>query len=270
MKKYLYTLFIIFPLGILYYLFFYFSWTGERMIFFQIDRGDAFYFTTFNGKEIIWDGGVNLDFLKKLDSYRPFWDRHIDLWVITHPDSDHFYGGLEVLKRYKIDNILCTGVMKDDDKYKELFAVAKEKNVNILIADENSDYNFDGLKIDTLYPFESIYASKEKDINNTSIVQKLSYKGVSILLTGDIEEKIETLLIGNGVDLEADILKVPHHGSKSSSSINFLKAVNPKKAIFTTGLKNSFNHPHSIVLERFEKLNIPFKNTNKEDIILKF
>ncbi len=238
------------------------------MIFFQISRGDAFYLRTANGKEIIWDGGDDTSFLEKLSEYRPFYDRTLDYWIITHPDSDHYYGGLEVFKQYNIKNIILSGVSKDDEKYKEIFTLAKEKNTKIIIANSSTDVMIDGVFIDILFPVEYIYGSSEKNGNNYALIQRISTEKKSILLTADIEKETEEKILELGINISSDILKVPHHGSKSSSSEDFLKAVNPKEIIFTTGTKNKFGHPHIEIVKRYEELNIPITNSRMGDVIV--
>lgn len=250
------------------------------MVFLQVNRGDGFYMKTKEGFEVIWDGSDDLSFLEKLSDYRPFFDKTIDLWIITHPDFDHYYGGLEVLKQLNIENIMLSGVDKNDINYKEIFAIAKKRNINIIFADKNTDIVIGGkntIQIDTIFPFESIYASKdiEEIGNDYSLVQKLSFTDTAnitttILLTGDIEKETEENLLLSGIDISADILKIAHHGSKSSSSESFLKAVQPQKAIITTGTKNKFNHPHTETTDMLKKLNIPFLNSQKGDVIISF
>ncbi len=247
------------------------------IVFMQIARGDAFYLKTKEGVEIIWDGGYDKSFLYKLSDYRPFFDKTIDLWIITHPDSDHYYGGLEVLKQLHIKNIMLTGVDKNDAKYKEIFTIAKQKNINIIFADKSKNLKIGDIVLDTLYPFESIYASRDTEEvgNDFCIVQKLHFmnknnKKITLLLTGDIEQKTELKLLLSGIDLSADILKIAHHGSKSSSSENFLKAVNPKRAIITTGTENTFNHPHVETLNILKKLKIKFINSKYGDVVIEF
>lgn len=247
------------------------------IVFMQITRGDGFYLKSKEGIEIIWDGGDDKSFLHKLSDYRPFFDKTIDLWIITHPDSDHYYGGLEALQQLNIKNIMLTGVDKNDAKYKKIFEIAKLKNINIIFADKTKDVKIGDIFIDTLYPFDSLYASKNKEEigNNFSIVQKLEFLNsenilTTVLLTGDIEKKTEEKLLLSGVDLSADILKIAHHGSKSSTSEIFLKAVNPRRAIITTGTENKFNHPHLETINMLKKLKIDFINSKYGDVVIKF
>ena len=239
-----------------------------EVVFPQIDRGDSIYIRTPSRKEIIIDGGQNISTLVALEKYRPFWDRHLDLLIITHPDSDHYYGFLDILERFSVDNIMMTGVKKDDPQYQKIFKMAREKNINLLYADKDRDFMVDGVFFDVLSPFHSLLGMENSAGNNNSLVIKMIYKGKSILFTGDIEQKTEEKLLASGVDVHADILKVPHHGSHSSSSEYFLEAVTPSRAIFTTGTKNTFGHPHKDTLDRYRRLNIPFVNARDGDVVL--
>ncbi len=246
-----------------------------KIVFLQIDRGDSTYIRTPHHKEIIIDGGQNLSTLVALQRHRPFWDRHLDLLIITHPDSDHYYGFLEVLKRFDVDTLMVTGGDKSDKKYQEILHLAKQKNVNIVYADQSRDFSVDGVNFDILFPLESILGTKKVG-NNFGLVIKMEYQkkpeisGKSILFTGDIEKKTEEVLLASGKNVHADILKVPHHGSKSSSSEYFLSAVNPERAVFTTGTKNQFGHPHQQVLERYQEFNIPFENSRDGDVVIEW
>jgi competence protein ComEC len=240
-----------------------------RVVFFQIERGDATYIKTPHGKEVLIDAGQNLSILSQLEKYRPFYDRHIDTIVITHPDSDHYYGFLEVLKRFSVDNIVVTGVKKDDPKYLEVFEIAERKNISLIYADTTKDFEVDNVFFDILFPLNSLYLSEKND-NNTSLVIKMSYAGKSILLTGDLEEEMEEELLRAGVDVEADIVKAGHHGSKSSSSLPFIEAVSPEKVVYSVGTKNSFGHPHLEVVDRYKHFGVEEFYTQAGDVVFEW
>ncbi len=240
-----------------------------QVIFFQINRGDASYIKTPHGKEILIDGGQDLSILSSLEKHRPFYDRHIDLLIITHPDSDHYYGLVEVLRRFSVDNVLLTGVKKDDPMYHKIFTLAQEKNVQILYADRKKDFEVDNVFFDILSPLESILKTERND-NDDSLVVKMSYQNKTILFTGDIEKKTEKILLNSGVNLDSDILKIPHHGSKSSSSLPFIQAVSPEKIVYTVGTKNPFGHPHQEVVERYGKFELESFYTTQGDVIFEW
>jgi competence protein ComEC len=183
-----------------------------------------------------------------------FYDRYIDLIILTHPEYDHITGLIEVIKRYNIGAIITNGVVRDTDQYKEWVKIIEQKNIPVYIAQLGGQINFNSpageLKMDILYPFENLAGQEVSDVNNSSIVAKLVYNDFEVLLTGDIEKSVEKKLIDSGLDLRADVLKVPHHGSKSSSTEEFLKAVNSILNVIQAGKDNKYGHPHDEVLAR--------------------
>ena len=195
---------------------------------------------------------------------------YIDVIILTHPDADHYYGALEVIKRFKVGKIFLTGALKDDPKYLEIFTLAQEKNIELVFASAQTDFSLDGVLFDVISPFTPQLGNSEAVGNNFSLVFLLSYKEKKILFTGDMETPTEEQLLQSGQDIRADILKVPHHGSKSSSSESFLKAVNPSRAIVQVGTQNPFGHPHQPVIERYKKLSIPFDSTKYGDIVVEW
>ena len=243
---------------------------GVKVVFLQIDRGDCTYIRTPHHKEILIDGGQNISSLIELEKYRPFWDKHLDLLIVTHPDSDHYYGFLDILERFSVDNILMTGAQKNDPMYQKIFQIAKDRNIQIIYADQTKDFVVDSVWFDILYPFNSLLDAENSAGNNNSLVIKMMYHQKSILFTADIEKLAEEKLLASGKNIHVDVLKVPHHGSKSSSSENFLSAVNPDRAVFTTGIHNQFGHPHQEILKRYEDFNIPFVNSRDGDVVIEW
>ena len=218
--------------------------------FYDVGQGDAIFIETLNGKQVLIDGGPDLTILEKLGRELPFWDRYIDLVILTHPEHDHISGLIEVIKRYKIGGILTTGVVRETAEYKEWRKVIKEEGIPIYIAQSDGIINLDNnINLFILHPFESLAGQKTKRVNNASIVAQLVYKDFELLLTGDIEKKIEKALVGSGINLQSDILKVPHHGSKTSSTKSFIGAVSPIVAVIQAGKDNSYGHPHQAVLD---------------------
>jgi competence protein ComEC len=161
----------------------------------------------------------------------PFFDKTIDLVVLTHPHADHIDGLVEVLKRYQVDAVLISGVDYKSPDYDEFLRVSSEKNIKTYIARNNLDFRFGTVAFDVLYPEKAILGKRFKNLNNSSIVVKILYKGKSILLTGDMEIEEENALIKTSIDLKADVLKVGHHGSKTASSKLFLNQVKPEMAV---------------------------------------
>ncbi len=224
--------------------------------FYDVGQGDAIFIETPNKKQVLIDGGADLTILEKLGQELPFWDRHIDLIILTHPEHDHIGGLIEVIKRYKVGKILTTGAIRDTAQYKEWKKIIQQENIPVYIAQAGQIIKLeDHIKLVILHPFNKLDGVKIKRTNNASIVSKLVFNEFEVLLTGDIEKEIERELVNSGINLQSDILKVPHHGSKTSSTKNFIAAVNPQLAIIQAGKNNSYGHPHKSVLENLN--NIP-------------
>ena len=192
-----------------------------------------------------------------------FFDNTIDLIVLTHPHQDHLYGLLKVLENYDIENIVWTGIeyeSKSFEKWKELI---EEEGSKIFIAKKGLRIRYsDKRYLETLYPFDSLEGEMFKDINDSSIVFKLVDGDESMLLTGDISVKVEAELLEDDIDLRADVLKVAHHGSGSSSIEEFLKVVDPQAAVISVGEGNRYGHPNRRVLRRLERMGVEVKRTD--------
>lgn len=232
----------------------------------DIGQGDSILVTTPTGKRMLVDGGRDLLPLNELSARLPFLDRRIDLLVLSHPDLDHVASFPEILRRYDVGGALITGVAGETPAYKEFLALLREKRIPVLIADPAKDIDFgDGVLLDVLWPPPALVGVHEEATNETSIVMRLIVVGddgpLSILFTGDMGEPEERQVLNAGADLQSDILKVGHHGSKGSSSTGFLLAVDPKLAVISVGRRNSYGHPHPIILERLKKIGIPVRAT---------
>lgn len=232
----------------------------ERQEFLEIDfydvgQEDAIFIETPGKKQILVDGGPDLTILEKLGRELPFWDRYIDLVVLTHPEYDHLGGLIEVIKRYEIGRILTTGVVRDTAEYAEWQRIIEKENIPIIIARAGGVINLgNDIQLIILHPFENLAGQEMKRSNKSSIVTQLVYGNLEVLLTGDIEKKIEKELIAAGINLQSDILKVSHHGSKTSSAPDFINAVNPIIAIIQAGKDNPYGHPHESVLNTLSNI----------------
>ncbi len=243
---------------------------GLEVCFLDIGQGDSIFIETSQGHQILIDGGPDDTVIKKLEEGIPFWDKTIDLIILTHSDKDHLFGLVEVLKKYQVENILWTGVEGTSLLFEEWQEAIKEEGANIWIARQGLNVKMSTYRnIEILYPFESLENRTVSAINDSSIVIMLHSGAEKILFTGDISKRIEGLLMEEEVPLRANILKVPHHGSKTSSSEEFLKTVEPSLAIISVGRNNSYGHPAAEVLARLEEFGIKVLQTSKEkDICL--
>ena len=230
--------------------------------FFDVGQGDSIFIETPQRQQILIDGGPSSAILEKLRKEMPFWDRTIDLIILSHPEKDHMSGLLDVLKRYKVENILWTGVVRDTAEYKELERLIKEEGAKIFIAKDGQQICLlPGSKQPCfliLSPAENLEGQVFKDSNDTSIVAKLIFSENSFLFTGDITKSVEKEL----GSVDSDILKVSHHGSKTSSGEEFIKEVSPEIAVISAGKDNSYGHPHQEVLDVLNKYDINILRTD--------
>ena len=224
-----------------------------KVVFFDVGQGDSIFIETPERYQVLIDGGPDLTVLEKLAAQMPFYDRTLDLVVLTHPERDHLFGLLEVLERYKIKNILWTGIVRDTAEWEEWVKLIKEEGAQIIIAQAGQRIILQKepfILFDILNPFENLEDREFKNSNDTSIVVNLVFKDVSFLFTGDISNKIEKKLT-----VDSDILKVAHHGSKTSSSPEFLQAVSPEVVVISVG-ENKYGHPAPEVLANLKQFNI--------------
>ena len=234
----------------------------------DIGQGDSILIVSPSGKQIVIDGGPNMDLLSHLNDRLPFFDRTIELLVLTHPDSDHITAFPELLKRYKVDLVAMTGVQHKSGTYDAFLALMEKYQMPIIFSDASQDINIgDGLIFDIIWPPPEVFGTLPKNANNPSFVVRALYKDQSILLTGDIEQEAEEGILASGAGIRSNILKVCHHGSQSSSSTGFLLAVDPEIALISAGRDNKFGHPHQEVIDRFHRLGIPTRITADEGTI---
>ncbi len=230
---------------------------GDKLAvtFFDVGQGDASYFETPNRYQVLVDGGPDNSILAKIGRELPFFDRTIDILIITHPDSDHLAGAVEVAKNYDIGLILMNGKKCATKICAEFDKIAKEKNIKIAVAQTGQEIDFgNGIKMDIFLPNPAFAANSKDEDNNFSIIFRLAYEADSFLFMGDAEAKEEMDLINNWPDLTAGVLKVGHHGSKNSTSQLFLEKIKPKFSVISAGAKNRYGHPHIETIEALKKI----------------
>jgi competence protein ComEC len=226
--------------------------------FLDVGQGDAILITAPDGQQILVDGGPSPTALASaLGREMPFWDRSIDLLIMTHPDADHITGLVDVLDRYHVGGWLDNGRPDDDAIYAECQKKIKQEGVPYHTLHAGDRLELDrGLVLEVVHPPKDLMNGVEAASNNNSVVLRLVWKEASFLLTGDIEAEAEHLLVRSGQPLEADVLKVAHHGSGGSSTAEFLVAVNPQFAVISVGADNRFGHPNEAVLDRLGNVTI--------------
>ncbi len=269
-------LFILFSLNILVWIAVYDLSQPQllEVTFFDVGQGDAIFIETPQKHQILIDGGPDSAILEKLDKELPFGDNTLDLIILTHPEHDHLSGLLEVLKRYQVENILWTGIQRDTAEFEEwqrLIQEEEEEGAEIKIAQAGQLIDFQNPSIEILHPFESLAGQKVNNINNTSIIARLVFGENSFLFTGDAYKSVERKLIDRSfnslLDLDSDVLKVGHHGSKTSTDDEFVYQVSPEIAVIQCGKNNPYGHPHPETLETLEKYGILILRTDQQDDI---
>ena len=191
----------------------------------------------------------------------------IDYVIFSHMDSDHAQGLLYIMENMKVKNAIIGKQYESSGNYEKFIKIAKERKINVKVVEVGSKINVgSGVYFNVLWPSSSNMIS-ENAINNNSLVCKLVYKNFSMLFTGDIEEVAEKEILkfykNNPKVLEAKVLKVAHHGSKTSSSVEFLNVVKPKFALIGVGKNNNFGHPAEITLEKLRGVNCKVYRTDE-------
>jgi len=224
-----------------------------KVSFLDIGQGDAIFIEAPNGNQVLIDGGSNRAVLKELGKVMPFYDRTIDVVIATHPDKDHIGGLVEVLKNYRTDMVMESGVSSDTGVYQELEKTIADKKLPRILARRGMSLNLgDGVRLNILFPDRD---TEGWETNTASIVAKLVYGNNSFLLTGDSPIAIENYLsMIDGQNLKSDVLKAGHHGSRTSTSESFASLVSPQYAVISAGKNNQYGHPHKEVLDILEKI----------------
>lgn len=242
---------------------------GVKVWFLDVGQGDAQFLDFADGNQVLIDGGPNGKILQGLGKAMPFYDRDIDLMILTHPHKDHIFGLIEVLKRYKVEKIILSEVGFETSFYREFLAIAREKNIPLEYLGDGDEIKigefveFDFLspqKIDENKNFTAeneSFGAKGQGLNDSSLVSKFIYGNNAILFTGDAGVNIEKQIMAKGYNIKSDILKVGHHGSKYSSSEEFLRAVSPEYAVIQSGAENKYGHPTEQTLSRLAAIGLP-------------
>lgn len=237
-----------------------------KVAFLDVGQGDAIFIEAPNGNQILIDGGSNKAVLSQLSKVMPFYDRSIDVVMMTHPDSDHVNGLVDVMRRYEVGVFVDSGPESDNPAYKEVEDIAAAGDTKSLDVIRGYRINLDeGVYLDILSP--PLAGENFKD-NDGSLVARLVYGNTSFLLTGDMEKNMERFLVAGGANIKSDVLKVGHHGSRTSTSEAFLGFVSPQYTVISAGANNRYGHPHKEALELLNKFKTQILRTDLEGAIL--
>ncbi|MBI2304155.1 MAG: DNA internalization-related competence protein ComEC/Rec2 [Chloroflexi bacterium] len=229
-----------------------------RVTFLDVGQGDAILIQTQN-YHILVDGGPNPSTLmRELSQYVPLARRRFDLVVLTHPEADHITGLIEVVRRYSVAKVLDNGQVSSNPEYVQWSQLLKDKKIPRYSAQAGEIITLEkGVVLSILHPHQVLLQGTSSDSNNNSLVAKLAAGQVSFLLTADIQEEGERLLLND--DIRSTVLKVAHHGSQTSTSAAFLRQVSPQVAVISVGEDNPFGHPHPDILARLKGMERLFR-----------
>jgi len=196
----------------------------------------------------------------------PFWDRTLDVMVLTHPDSDHITGLVPVLERYQVDAVIFREMEHESEVYEYWLQLLGAEGATVYQGEAGLRLALDeGLEMVVLHPGAELVSGTEANTNNNSVVTRLTYGQVSVLLPGDIEAEVEQQLVAEGAPLGSTVLKAAHHGSCSSTTQKFLEAVDPEVVVISVGAENRFGHPCAEVVERLD--GFPVYRTDEDGVV---
>lgn len=235
-----------------------------RMDFLDVGQADSALINLPNSKQILIDTGENSNTVEKVKQKMPATDRKIEHLILTHPDSDHIGGSIEVVQSYQIGEILTTKKESKSQIYKKLKDEVVKRKIKLTEVNAGDEYNIEGAWLKILYPVEDDVNSMTN--NESSIVFNFDYKGAKALFMGDSEltSQGKILKITNDTDLVAQIIKIPHHGSADSLNKNFLQKVQANFAVISVGKNNKYGLPSSLCIEALNKMGIKIFRTDEE------
>lgn len=235
-----------------------------HVVFLDTGQGDSTLLTFRNGTRMLIDGGPDWSPLESLGKRLPFFDRRIDILVLSHPNSDHMTSFGEIIRRYDVQTLITAGTPFSSDMYHAILSGALLRSVALTTVEAGDTLHIADATLSILWPPSPRPTGMSRDANNDSIYLMLEESGKRILFTGDGESIVEKTLVAAGTDLKADILKIAHHGSKTSSGTGFLLAVNPKTAMISVGKNNPYGHPSPSIIKLLERLSINIRRTDQE------
>jgi competence protein ComEC len=234
-----------------------------KVHFIDVGQGDSILIQTHEGNAMLIDGGSRgtgiVGYLKKQGIAK------INVMVATHPHEDHIGGLIDVMDNFKVDNVIDSGLSHTTRTYKDFVSGIQDKDINYVNWSLGQKFSFGN---DIEFKIIGPVSIRSSDLNNSSIVIRLTYHNNSFLFTGDVEGTGEGKILASGAYLKSDVLKVAHHGSSSSSSFKFLQAVRPSISIISCGRTNSYGHPHDITLKNLSDIGTKIYRTDLSGNIL--
>ena len=229
--------------------------------FLNVGQGDGIFIESPTSNQIMIDGGPDGSVLRELGSVMPFYDRSLDMLIVSNPDQDHFGGFIDILKSYAVDSVVEPGTVGASSEYSLLEKEIVDKDITHMLARRGQKILIGGgAEVDILFPDRDVSGMAT---NDGSIVAKLVYGNTSVLLTGDSPQNIEHYLSANdGKNLKSTILKIGHHGSRTSTSAELVGFVAPSYAVISDGKGNTYGHPHKETLDTLAQFDVPVLRTD--------
>ncbi len=240
-----------------------------KIVFCAVGQGDAAYIRIKNNFDLLVDAGPDRSVLDCLGKYMPFYDRKIELVVLSHPQKDH-YGGLSyLLDRYKIDQILMSPIGNPNKTFTGLKEKIKKKRALVSLVQAGLKVNLDTAQLLFLSPTGVASGKAPSDENDFSLVFLFQENNFRVLFTGDASTNVINRLSNQAIP-KIDILKIPHHGSKNGLTKKFLLLADPTLSVISVGAKNSYGHPSNELLDMLKATKTDYKRTDKDgDIMFK-
>lgn len=237
---------------------------GLIITFFDVGQGDSILIEGPTGVQVLVDAGPDSSALRALGSRMTFFDRTLDALVLTHPDQDHIGGAADILDRYDVQNVLEPSVANDTRAWVttvEAVEAEVQSGARHVVARAGQRLELGGgAYADILFPNRDV--TNVKDTNSGSVVMRIVYGDTAFVLTGDAPTAVEQeLFLAHGYGLNSDVLKAGHHGSKTSSSADFVQSVSPSYVIYSRGCDNRYGHPAPTVVSFFESLHVTALDT---------
>jgi len=236
----------------------------------DVGQGDALFIESPTGVQVLIDGGPDSSVLRELPKVMGTFDRSIDAVIATHPDADHIAGLVDVLRRYEVGVFIEPGIPKPTATAKALEQEVVDEKIPRYIARRGMILDLGGgAKLFILFPDHDVSALASNKVNEGGIVARLVYGDASALLTADVPKFVEYQVATlESENLESDILKIGHHGSRTSTSDILLQSVKPALALISLGKNNKFGHPHQEVLETLARFGVEVLRTDEEGTII--
>lgn len=231
----------------------------------NVGQGDATYVRFPDGRDMLVDGGPNDSVLACLGRHMPFWDREINIVVNSHPQNDHLKGLISVLNRYTVDYVIRSDVSSSSDVYAQFTDAIKKHHVPVRLVAAGERIWVGNTALSVLWPTQEsvLGVTTDADLNDGSLVFWLRYGSFDALFPGDADSHVEGRYTGDPLaDGQVELLKVPHHGSKTGMTQEFIDWIKPAVSVLSVG-KNSYGHPSPKAIDMLQSIGSKIMRTDQ-------